>query len=78
MEEKERKGAKNVLLAGGTGYLGSYIARELRKRGYSTCAIVRNPEKLKRQNVRVSETIRAELTEPGTNTDCCKNMGTTR
>jgi len=36
MEEKERKGTKNVLLAGATGSLGSYIARELRKRGYST------------------------------------------
>jgi len=30
--------------------------------------------KLKRQNVRVSETIRAELTEPDTITDCCKNI----
>ena len=75
MEEKERKGTKNVLLAGATGYLGSYIARELRKRGYSTRAIVRSPEKLKRQNVRVSETIRAELTEPDTTTDCCRNIG---
>mgnify|MGYP005990886557 CR=1 FL=1 len=35
-----------VALAGGTGYLGSYIAKELKKQGFLTTLLVRNSKKL--------------------------------
>jgi uncharacterized protein YbjT (DUF2867 family) len=44
---------KRVLLAGITGYLGSYIAKELQKRAYSVRAIARDPERLKQKNTEI-------------------------
>ncbi len=62
---------KKILLAGVTGYLGGYIAEELRKRDYHVRAIVRDPGKL---NVEVDETLRAEVTQPGTIKECCRDI----
>lgn len=39
-----------VLLAGATGYLGSYILQELQKKQYDITVLVRNPQKLKETN----------------------------
>jgi uncharacterized protein YbjT (DUF2867 family) len=61
-----------VLLAGATGYLGGNIAKELMKRTYSVRAIARSPEKL--QNVGLTEIIQAELTQPDSIKDCCKDI----
>ena len=36
---------KSILIAGATGYLGSYVAKELKKRGYHVTAIARSPGK---------------------------------
>jgi len=63
-----------VLLTGATGYLGGYIARELLKRTYSVRALVRNPEKLKQDNIETTEVLQAEITQPGSIKDCCKNI----
>ena len=63
-----------VLLAGATGYLGGYIARELLKRTYSVRALVRNPGKLKQDNIETTEVLQAEITQPGSIKDCCKNI----
>ena len=41
----ERK--KKVLVAGATGYLGRYAAREFKRRGFWVRVLARNPEKLK-------------------------------
>ena len=38
---------KKILLAGATGYLGKYLLIELKKQGYTTTALARNPDKLK-------------------------------
>ena len=38
--------AKNVLLIGATGFVGSAILQELVSRGHNVTALVRNPEKL--------------------------------
>ena len=37
---------KRVLVAGSTGYLGGFVARELEARGHFVRALVRSPEKL--------------------------------
>ena len=63
-----------VLLAGATGYLGGYIAKELLKRSYPVRAIARNPEKLKQTHIGLTEIIQAELTQPDSIKDCCKNI----
>jgi len=65
---------KKVLLAGISGYLGGYIAKELRERGYFVRAIARNPEKLKQKGIVANETIKAELTRPDSIEDCCRNV----
>ena len=65
---------KKVLLAGITGYLGSYIANELQKRAYSVRAIARNPERLKQKNIETNEVLKAEVTQPDSINDSCKNI----
>ena len=63
-----------VLLAGATGYLGSYIAKALFERGFSTRAIARNTAQLKGKKILFSEIIEAELTRPDTIKDCCNQI----
>ena len=63
-----------VLLAGATGYLGRHIARELLKRSYLVRALARNPEKLKQDNIETTEVLQAEITQPDSIKDCCKNI----
>ncbi len=67
---------KRILLAGSTGYLGSYILKELIHQEYQVKTIVRNPEKIAnslRENNLV-EIIKAEITQPESITDCCENI----
>lgn len=65
---------KKILLAGSTGYLGSYIAKELKKKGYSVRAIVRNPDKLKQKDIEANEVLKAELTNPDSIKESCKDI----
>lgn len=53
---------KTVLVAGATGYLGKYILRELKKQGYNTIAVARDPSKL--NDFSIDKLIRAEVTIP--------------
>ena len=63
-----------VLLAGATGYLGSYIAKELLERSYPIRVIARNPDKLKQNNIESTEILQTEITQPASIKDCCKNI----
>ena len=63
-----------VLIGGATGYLGGYIAKELMKRSYPVRALARNPEKLKQNNIEVTEILQAEITQPDSIKDCCKDI----
>ncbi|WP_163341063.1 SDR family oxidoreductase [Desulfopila sp. IMCC35008] len=65
---------KRILLAGSTGYLGVYIAKELQQRSCFFRAIARNPEKLKKNNIEVNEMLKAELTDPDSIKECCKGI----
>ncbi len=62
MMEKDR----TVLLAGATGYLGSYIAKELVARKIPTKILVRNTEKAKDLKSDYTKIIKAEVTKPET------------
>jgi uncharacterized protein YbjT (DUF2867 family) len=56
---------KKVLLAGSTGYLGQYLARQLIQDGIDTRLIARNPAKLN-FDVKSVELVKAEVTKPET------------
>ncbi|REL38245.1 SDR family oxidoreductase [Rhodohalobacter sp. SW132] len=67
-----------ILLAGSTGYLGSFILKELLNRGYATRTITRNEKKLPKpvtENNRL-EIVKAELTVPKSIKNCCRNVDT--
>ena len=63
-----------VFLAGATGYLGKYIAKELVNQKYFLRVLVRNPEKFKRFNIAANEIVNAEVTRSPTLTNCCNDI----
>jgi uncharacterized protein YbjT (DUF2867 family) len=63
-----------VLLAGATGYLGGYIAKELLGRSYPFKVLVRNPERLIEKNIEVTEIVQAEITKPESIQNCCEDI----
>ena len=65
---------KRVLVAGVTGYLGGFVAREFKARGHFVRALVRNPEKLAPLSGSIDETVKAEVTRPETIEDACDGI----
>lgn len=67
-----------VLLAGSTGYLGSYILKELIARKIQTRIVVRNTQKLDPTVLENSlvEVLKAEVTRPETLSNCCEGIDT--
>ncbi|ASQ90453.1 3-beta hydroxysteroid dehydrogenase [Prosthecochloris sp. GSB1] len=73
---------KNVLVAGGSGYLGRYVAREFKKRGNRVRVLVRNPEKIMNPGEHgepvlqgfVDEVISGDATRPETIRGLCEGM----
>ena len=65
---------KKILLAGSTGYLGVYIAKELQQRPFFFRAIARNPEKLEQNDIKADEILKVELTDPDSLKACCQGI----
>lgn len=65
---------KKILLAGGTGYLGGFLAQELQRRSYFTRAIARDPARLQQGTMPVNEAVVAEVTQPASLKGCCDSM----
>ena len=63
-----------ILIAGATGYLGSYIAQELKQQDYYTRVLVRDLKKFEQSGIEADEIIRAEITDKSTLEDCCKDI----
>jgi len=63
-----------VLLVGATGYLGGYIAQELKKRKYFTRLVIRNVDKLDGKRIPFDEFLEAEVTKPFTLKNCCADI----
>ncbi len=63
---------RRVLVAGATGYLGGFVARELKARGAFVRALARSPEKLDRNSV--DEIVAAEVTRPETFEHVCDGI----
>ena len=62
-----------ILIAGATGYLGTFITKELVNKGNDVTIIVRNKKKinLEAQNLTILE---AQVTQPETLKGVCKNI----
>jgi nucleoside-diphosphate-sugar epimerase len=56
---------RKVLVAGATGYLGKYIAKELKKRGYWVRVLIRKEEQKKAFNS-ADDFFVGQITEPNT------------
>ncbi|NNL77685.1 MAG: SDR family oxidoreductase [Desulfobacterales bacterium] len=65
---------KKVLLAGATGYLGSYIVKELQEKAFVTRVLVRTTSSLQDKDFQLYEIVKAELTEPDTIKGCCDSI----
>jgi uncharacterized protein YbjT (DUF2867 family) len=63
-----------VLVAGATGYLGKYVARELESRGHFVRALVRSPEKLEELRDGLDEIVQGEVTEAETLEGSCEGI----
>ena len=62
---------KRVLVAGATGYLGNFVARELKTRGYFVRALVRTPGKTGDLKEELDEIHSGEVTQPETLEGVC-------
>ena len=65
---------KKVLVAGGTGYLGQYVVKALKKRGYWVRAVGRNAAKLNPVKEHADELIIGEVTDPETLAGICDGI----
>lgn len=65
---------KKVLVAGATGYLGRYVIKELKKKGYSVRALTRDKNQLVDLNIYVDEVFEAEVTKPETLISICEDV----
>lgn len=63
-----------ILIAGATGYLGNYIAQELKQKDYYTKVLVRNPKKFEQSGTKADEIVQAEITDKSTLENCCKDI----
>lgn len=65
---------QKVLIAGATGYLGEYIARELAKRQFWTTVLVRNTSKFEAFGITVDSLIKGEVTNKIDLQNCCDGI----
>ncbi len=65
---------RNVLVAGATGYLGGFVAREFKNRGYHVRALARSPKKLDPIRDSLDEVVQAEITRPDTLGGVCDGI----
>ena len=63
-----------VLVAGATGYLGGFVAREFKARGYLVRALARSPKKLDPLRGSLDEIVQAEVTRPETLEGVCDGI----
>jgi uncharacterized protein YbjT (DUF2867 family) len=65
---------ERVLVAGATGYLGRFVAKELKKRGYFIRALARSSRKLDAIRPEVDEIVEGEVTRPETLEHVCSGV----
>jgi uncharacterized protein YbjT (DUF2867 family) len=63
-----------VLVAGATGYLGGFVAKEFKARGYFVRALARSPKKLDPLRDSLDDVVQAEVTRPETMEAVCDGI----
>ena len=72
----KKTNSQTVLLAGSTGYLGSYISKALIQENINSKFIARSPKKLKKFESKTVKIIKAEVTNPATLVGVCDGVTT--
>lgn len=65
---------KRILVAGATGYLGGFVAREFKSQGHFVRALARSPQKLDGLDPAPDEIVQAQITQPETLTHVCDGI----
>lgn len=65
---------KKVLIAGATGYLGSFVVKEFKKRGFYVRALSRNMDKLKGLLGYIDEVHIGQITRPLELKNICRDI----
>jgi uncharacterized protein YbjT (DUF2867 family) len=65
---------RKVLVAGATGYLGAFVAREFKDRGWFVRALVRSPDKADSLREIADEIVEGQVTRPETLDHVCDGM----
>jgi uncharacterized protein YbjT (DUF2867 family) len=65
---------KRILVAGATGYLGGFVAREFKSRGHFVRALARSPHKLDPMKGAFDEIVNGEITVPESIKDVCEGI----
>jgi uncharacterized protein YbjT (DUF2867 family) len=65
---------KRVLVAGATGYLGRFVVREFKSRGYFVRSLARTASRLEDVRDSIDEIIEAEITQPETLDHVCDEI----
>jgi len=65
---------QRVLVAGATGYLGGFVVREFKSRGYHVRALARSPHKLDPLKNEIDEIVTGEITDPDSIKDVCEGI----
>lgn len=65
---------QRVLVAGATGYLGGFVAKEFKSRGHFVRALARSPHKLDAMKEELDEIVKGEVTEPESIKDVCDGI----
>jgi len=63
-----------ILIAGATGYLGQHLVQALQSQGSNFVALARNLEKLHNMGLKSSQIRQADVTDPASLQDCCKDI----
>ncbi len=65
---------ERVLVAGATGYLGGFVAKEFKSQGHFVRLLARSPEKLDHIKDEIDEIVKGEITEPDSIKDICNGI----
>jgi uncharacterized protein YbjT (DUF2867 family) len=65
---------QKVLVAGATGYLGGFVAKEFKRRGHFVRALARTPRKLDYMKDQLDEIVKGEVTVPESIDNVCDGI----
>ncbi len=71
---KDQEKMKKVLVAGATGYLGSFVVKEFKQRGFYVRALSRSKDKLKGLLDHIDEVHIGQITEPLQLKNICRDI----